>query len=149
MLIVHLQADEQVEIGCSHAVSGRRTQDLLQLLERIEAEGLHAMAEIGFGDCLFGLNRMHEAEHRIREGVMDETDFGDRSHIIIRHPRVPENLQQIGRGIRFHRIKGSARELLHEKAGRAPSGVRTKQRNRLNRSAIGDVGNRTADRGGR
>ena len=43
MLIVHLQAHEQVEIARGDALGRRRTNDLLQLLQGVEAESLHAM----------------------------------------------------------------------------------------------------------
>ena len=61
----YADADQQVQVGRSDAVGRGRADDLVQLLERIEAEGLHAMAEIGLGDCFLGLHRVHEAQDRL------------------------------------------------------------------------------------
>ena len=46
---------------------------------------------------------------------------------------VPQDLQQVGRGIRLDRIERPARKLLDEEAGGAPGGVRTNERDRLDR----------------
>ena len=63
MLGADADADQQVEVGRGDAVLRRRADDLVQLLERVEAEGLHAMLEIGLGDRFLGLHRVHEAQH--------------------------------------------------------------------------------------
>ena len=62
MLRADADPDQQVEVARGDAVGRRRADDLLQLLERIEAEGLHAMVEIGLGDRFLGLHRVHEAQ---------------------------------------------------------------------------------------
>ena len=48
------------------------------------------------------------------------------------------HLQQIRRGIGLDRIERLARKLLDEEAGGAPGGVRTYQRNRLDRALLGE-----------
>ena len=142
MLVVDLQADEQIEIGCSNAVLRRRVDNLFQLLERIEAERLHAVIEIGLGDRFRGLHRMHEAEHRLGKRLVDQAHFADRRDVVVRDAFFPQNPQQRRRRIRLHRVERPPRELVHEEAGRATRGMRTEKRNRLDRSAICDVGNR-------
>ena len=77
MAVVDANAHQQVEIARSDARGAGRANDLLQLLDRIEAEGLHAMLEIGFGDDFLGLHRVHEADHRLRQGVVDQADLSD------------------------------------------------------------------------
>ena len=66
MIRADAQADQQVEVGRGDAVGRGRADDLVELLERIEAEGAHAMGEIGFGDRFLGLHRVHEAHARLR-----------------------------------------------------------------------------------
>ena len=62
---------------------------------------------------------------------------------------VPQDLQQVGRRVRLDRIERAARELLDEEAGGAPRGVRTQQRDRLDRALLGDSGSPpAAGRGG-
>ena len=141
MLGADPQADQQVEVGRRDAVGRRRADDLLQLLERVEAEGLHAMLEIGLGDRFLGLDRVHEAQAPPRGSVSrDQPHFADRGDVIMGDARVPQDLQQVGRRIGLHRIERPARKLLDEEAGGAPRGVRTKERDRLDRALLGDVG---------
>ena len=59
-------------------------------------------------------------------------------------PGVPQDPQQIGRRIGLHRIERAARKLLDEETGGAPRGMRTQQRDRLNRSQLDDVGSAAA-----
>ena len=67
----------------------------------------------------------------------------------MRDARVPQDLQQVGRRIGLHRIERAARELLDEEAGGAARGMRTKKRDRLDRTLLGDVGTAAvAGRGG-
>ena len=115
-----------------------RADDLLQLLDRVEAEGLHAMLEISFGDRFLGLHRVHEAQHRLRERLVDQADLADRRDVIVGDARVPQDLEQVGRRVRLDRIERAAGELLDEETGGATCGVRTQQRDRLNRSELGD-----------
>ena len=65
MLRADPQADEQVEVGRGDAVGRGGADDLLQLVERVEAEGAHAVLEIGLGDGFLGLHRVHEAQGRL------------------------------------------------------------------------------------
>ena len=142
-------ADEQVEVGRGDAVGRGRADDLLQLLDRVEAEGLHAMLEIGLGDGFLGLHRVHEAQHRLGQRLVDQAHLADRGDVVMRDARVPQDLQQVGRRVRLHRIERAARKLLDEEAGSAARGVRTQQRDRLNRALLGDVGSApAAGRGG-
>ncbi len=135
VLVVDLKTNEQVQIARRNAVLRRRADDLLQLLDRVEAEGLHAMLEIGLGDGLLGLHRMHEAEHGLRKRLVNEPYLTDRCDVVVRHALVPQDPEQVGRRIRLHRIERPSRELLHEEPGRAARGMRTKKRYRLDRSA--------------
>ena len=52
----------------------------------------------------------------------------------MRHARVPQDLEQVGRGVGLDRIERLARKLLGKEAGGARGGVRTKQRDRLDRA---------------
>ena len=85
------------------------------------------MLEIGLGDRFLGLHRVHEAEHRLGQRLVDQADFADRGDVIMRDAGFPQDLQQVGRRVRLHRIERAARELLDEEAGGAPRGVRTQQ----------------------
>ena len=123
-------ADQQLEIG--RALGG--ADDLLQLLDRVEREGAHPMVEIGLGDRLLRLHRMHEAGHRLGKGLRDQPHLGDRRHVIMGDAFRPQDPQQVRRGIGLHRIERAARKLLNEEAGGAPGGVRTNERDRLDRA---------------
>ena len=70
-------------------VRGRRADDLVQLLDAVEAERLHAMIEIGLGNGFLGLHRVHEAEHRFGQSLVDEPDFTDRGDVIVRDAGYP------------------------------------------------------------
>jgi hypothetical protein len=96
--------------------------------------------EIGFLDRFLGLHRVHEAEHRLRQSLGDEAHLGDRGDVIVGDALGPQQAQQIRRRIGLHRIKRPARKLLDEEAGGAPGGVRTKKRDRLNRTLPCDLG---------
>ena len=114
------------------AVGG--ADDLLQLLDRVEAEGAHAMSEIGLRDRFLGLDRMHEAKRRFRQRFRDQAHLADRGDVIMGDARVPQDLEQVRRGIGLDRIERLARKLLDEEAGGTLCGVRTKERDRLNRA---------------
>ena len=58
----------------------------------------------------------------------------------MRDAGVPQDLEQVGRRVRLDRIERAARKLLDEEAGGATRGVRTQQRDRLDRSQLGDIG---------
>ena len=127
MIGADADADEEVEVGRCDAVSRGRANDLLELLDRVEAEGPHAMLEIGFGDRLLGLHRVHEAEHRLGQRLVDEPNLADRSDVIVRNAGVPQDLEQVGRRVRLDRVERAAGELLDEEAGGPTRGVRTQQ----------------------
>ena len=91
MAVVDANAHQQVEIARSDARGAGRANDLLQLLDRIEAEGLHAMLEIGLGDRFLGLHRMHQADHRLRQGLMDQANLGDRGDVKMGDALVPQD----------------------------------------------------------
>ena len=57
----------------------------------------------------------------------------------MRDALLPQQLQQVGRGIGLDRIKRPARKLLDEEAGSPAGGVRTKQRDRLDRPQLRDL----------
>ena len=105
---------------------------------RVEAEGLHAMVEISLGDGFLGLHRVHEAEHGLGQRLVDKADLADGGDIIMRDAGVPQDLQQVGRRVGLDRIERAARELLDEETGSAARGVRTQQRDRLDRAELGD-----------
>ena len=132
--------DEQVEVG--RALGG--ADDLVELVERVEREGLHAMVEIGLGDDLLGLHRVHEALNRLRKRFGHQPDFADRGDVVMGDTRIPQKLQQVGRGVRLHRIERAAGELLDEEARGPARGVRTQQRDRLDRTQRNDVSGRPA-----
>ena len=107
------------------------------------------MVEIGLGDGLLGLHRMHEAQHRLRQRLVDQPDFADRGDVVMRDAGVPQDLQQLRRRVRLDRIERAARKLLDEEAGGATRGVRTEKRHRLDRTKLSDVGTGSgAGRGG-
>ena len=127
MVRADADADEQVEVGRGDAVGRGRADDLVELLERVEAEGPHAMLEIGFGDRFLGLHRVHEAQDRLGQRLADQPDLADRGDVVMGDARVPQDPQQVGRGVRLDRIERAAGELLDEEAGSAPRGMRTQQ----------------------
>jgi hypothetical protein len=131
----HADADAQVQI--LRAVGG--ADDLFELIHRVEREGANAK-RIGFGDRLLGFHRVHEAELRFGKRFRHQPHFGERGDVVMRHAAVPKDAKQVRGRVRLHRIERAARKLLNEEAGGAPGGVRTKQRNRLNRVRLCDLG---------
>src|SRR3546814_8450087 len=65
----------------------RRTSDV----DRIEAEGAHAVRVIGLADRFLGLNRVHETQGRARQRPRDEPHLGDRGDVVIRDPARPQD----------------------------------------------------------
>ena len=100
------------------------------------------MSEIGLGDHLFGLHRVHEALDGVRQHFGDQPDLGDRGDVIVADAGIPQNLQQVGRGVRLDRVQRAAGKFLHEEPRGAARSVRTQQRDRLDRAKPGDVGAR-------
>ena len=114
--------------------------DLLQLLDRIEAEGAHAMHVIGFADRAGCLDRVHEAQRRAGQRGANQPHFRDRSDVVMRHAIVPQHLDQVGRRIRLYRIERLARKLLDEEAGGSRSGVRAIEDDRFVRLESANYG---------
>ena len=102
------------------------------------------MTEIGLGDDLLGLDRVHEALDGLGQRFGDQAHLADRSHVIVRDSGVPQDLEEVGRRVRLDRIERAARKLLDEETGGTTRGVRTQQRDRLNRTQLDDVSGRTA-----
>ena len=100
------------------------------------------MLEIGLGDGFLGLHRMHEAQACLRQRLGDKPHFAQGRDIIMGNAGVPQDAQKLRRGIGLDCIERPARKLLDEEAGGTLRGVRTQQRDRLDRSLTGDVGNR-------
>ena len=75
------------------SVGARRSarDDLLQLLHRVEREGAHAVGEIGLGDRLLGLHRMHEAQHRLGQRLGDQPHLGDRGDVVMGDAALPQD----------------------------------------------------------
>jgi hypothetical protein len=120
-----------------------------QFLHRVEGEGAHPVRKIGLGDRFLGLDRMHEAERRLRQGGRNQADLGDRGHVVMGHAGIPQYLEQVRRGIGLHRIERAARKLLDEESGGPMRGMRTNKRDRLSRVQPCDLGAGDAGRGGR
>ena len=110
-----------------------RGEDLVELFERIQAEGAAAVREIRFRNRFRRFHRMHEAQRGIRQQARDETHLGDRGDVVMRDAAVPQDPQQIGRRIRLHGIPRTPRKPLDEEARGARRGVRADQRDRLDR----------------
>jgi hypothetical protein len=139
LAVIGRHADAHTQIEVLRAAGS--ANDLVELFQRVEREGAHAVIEIGFRDRLLGLDRVHEAQGRAGQSLSDQPHFGDRRDVVMRDPAVPQDLQQVRRGIRLDRIDGPARKLLHEESGGPPGGVRTNKRDRLNRPLHRDVDN--------
>ena len=60
MIRAYPDPHKKIEVGRGNSVRRGRPDDLVELFERIEAESLHSIVEIGFDDGFLGLDRMHE-----------------------------------------------------------------------------------------
>ena len=87
---------QEAEIRRSDAVPCGRADDLVELLERIEAESADSVVEISLGDGLLGFHRVHEALDRFGQRLVDEANLGDRGDVVVRDPRIPQYVQQVG-----------------------------------------------------
>ena len=83
MVRADAQAHQQVEVGRGDAVGRGGADDLVELFERVEAEGAHAVVEIGLGDRFLGLDRVHEAQGRLRQRLGDQPHFAERGDVIM------------------------------------------------------------------
>jgi len=126
------QAHEQAQVVCAGAVGMRgRLDDLLQFLDRVEAEGLHAVFEVRFADRARSLDRVHEAQLGLRERLAHEPHLCDGGDVEMADPVIPQDLQELGRGVGLHRIQRLARKLLDEETGCARRGVRAVENDRF------------------
>ena len=126
------QADQQLEVFCRAAVGrAARVDDLGQLFLAIEAEGAAAVLVIRLGNRAARLDRMHEAQFRIGQQPAHQPHFGDRGDIVMGDPVVPQDTDQIGRGIRFYRVECTPAKAVHEETRSACRSVRTVQDNRF------------------
>src|SRR4030095_13578201 len=135
------KAHEQIEVAGRQTVGGGGADDLSELVERVEAESPHPMLEICLGNRLLGLHRMHETQGGLRQRLGDQPYFAKRRDVVMRNARIPQDLQQLRRGIGLHRIERLARKLLDEESGSAPGGARTKEGDRFKGTLTSDVGN--------
>jgi len=117
-----------------------RLDDLVQLLQRIEAEGAHPVFEIGLANRVRGLDRVHEAQNRLGQDRAHQPHLGDRSDVEMGDAIVPQDANQVRRGIGLDRIERLARKLLDEETGGARSGVRAIEDNGLVRRESADYG---------
>ena len=133
-------ADEQIEIGRRNAVARRRANDLSSSSTVSRLNVFDAVIEIGLGDRFLGLHRVHEADDCLGQRLVDQADLADRGDVVMGDARVPQDAQQVRRRVRLDRVERAARELLDEEAGRAARGMWAQQRDRLDRTLLGDIG---------
>ena len=140
----HAEADAQRQIAGSNAIGRRRRDDLVDLVDRIEAEGADAVDVVRLGDRLGRLDRVHEAQGRVRQQGADEADLGDRGDVIRADAAVPQGADQVGRRVRLDRIHRRPRKLLDEETGGALRGVRADEGNGLRRTTVAGYPQRVA-----
>src|SRR3546814_17321140 len=92
------------------------------------------MLMISLSDRFLWLDRMHEAQGRLRQGVGDKPHLRNGSNIEMRNSALPERLQKLRRRIRLDRVKRFARKLLSKTSRSPPCSLRTNKRYWLNRS---------------
>ena len=128
----HPQPHAQAQVGRNGAVVRAGCgDDLCKLLVAVEAESAYAMLAIGFADRTRGLHRVHEAQRCLWERTSHQPHFGDRGDVEVRDAAVPQNVEQVGRGIGLHRIERLARELLAEEPGCARRCMRAVENDRF------------------
>src|SRR3546814_8615448 len=91
------------------------------------------MLMISLSDRFLWLDRMHEAQGRLRQGVGDKPHLRNGSNIEMRNSALPERLQKLRRRIRLDRIKRFARKLFSKESSSPTCSLRTNKRYRLNR----------------
>src|SRR3546814_16964130 len=91
------------------------------------------MLMISLSDRFLWLDRMHEAQGRLRQGVGDKPHLRNGSNIEMRNSALPERLQKLRRRIRLDRIKRLARNLFSKESSRPTCILRTTKRYRPNR----------------
>ena len=111
--------------------------NLVELFHAVEREGAHAIVFIGFADRFFGLDRMHEAQCRVRRIFAHQLDLGQAGHVKMRNAALPQERDQLRRGVGLDRIKRLTRKLLDKETGSTLGGMRTNERDRLDRSKGG------------
>src|SRR3546814_12849225 len=92
------------------------------------------MLMISLSDRFLWLDRMHEAQGRLRQGVGDKPHLRNGSNIEMRNSALPERLQKLRRRIRLDRIKRFARKLFSKESSSPACSLRTNKRYRLNRA---------------
>src|SRR3546814_20757114 len=90
MVRLNAQTHEQIEILRTLG----RSDDLFELVERVEREGANAMFPIGFGNGFLGLYGVHEAERRPWQRARDEAHLGDRGDVIMGDTRITQHAQE-------------------------------------------------------
>ncbi len=108
------QTDHEVEV----AGPPRGLEDLLELLVGVEGEGPDPVVEVRPGDRAPALDRVHEGHARLRDGLSDELDLGQRGHVERAHAIVPQGLDGPRRGVRLDRVEDVAFEVVLEPACR-------------------------------
>jgi hypothetical protein len=76
---------------------------------------------------------MHIAQGCVWRVGANKAHFGNRCDVEMRDPAVPQRRDERRRRISLYGIKSLARKLFDKETGGALCGVRTKERNRLNR----------------
>ena len=126
------QADQQAQISRGSAVFiGGRLDHLGQLFKRIEAEGTHAVGEVGFAYGARSFDRVHEAQLRLGQHGTHHAHLADRGDVVVRHAVVPQDADEVWRGIRLDRIHRRAGEVLDKETRRPRSRLRPRQNDRL------------------
>ena len=132
----HAQAQVSRRLARFRVAAG--IDDLCQLFCGIEAESAHAVFEIGFADGGRRLYRVHEAQHSLRQQGAHQTHLSNRGDIVMRHPCIPQDLDEVRGRVRLHRIEHLARKLLDKEAGGAPRCMRAVEDYRFVRTKVAD-----------
>src|SRR3546814_18897311 len=88
---------------------------------------------ISLSDRFLWLDRMHEAQGRLRQGVGDKPHLRDGSNIEMRNSALTERLQKLRRRIRIDRIQRLARKISSKESSSPACSLRTTKRYRLHR----------------
>ena len=108
------QAHDQVQIlGVAGGV-----ENLGQFFVGVQGEGPHAVVEIGRGNSLPALDRVHEGQPRARRMFSHELDLGDRRHVEGPDALFGQGPDRPPRGVGLHGVKDVAFEVVLEPARR-------------------------------
>src|SRR3546814_4740384 len=94
------------------------------------------MLMISLSDRFLWLDRMHEAQGRLRQGVGDKPHLRNGSNIEMRNSALPERLQKLRRRIRLDRIKRFARKLFSKESSSPTCSLRTNKRSEEHTSEL-------------